>query len=80
MLHALAFEPLGQIVCHVARPIVAEKPRPVRNGDVIKARCRERLVAWRLARYRQVFVILRLVWPLNLLFDRLTDFFAVLQD
>ena len=28
MLHALAFEPLGQIVCHVARPIVAEKPRP----------------------------------------------------
>ena len=34
----------------------------------------ERDVAWDLTRSRQVFVILQAVWPLNLLFDRLTDF------
>jgi hypothetical protein len=37
MLHALAFEPLGQVVRDVTRTIVREKPWPVRDGDVIEA-------------------------------------------
>ena len=44
MLHAVAFEPLGQIVRDVRRAIVAQKPGPRRHGDVVKARGRERLV------------------------------------
>jgi len=44
MLHTLAFEPVGQIACNIRSAVVAEKPWPVRNGDVIKARCRQRLV------------------------------------
>ena len=32
MLHAYAFEPLGQIVCHVARPIVAVMTIPSPNS------------------------------------------------
>ncbi len=44
MLHALLVEPLGQIVRHVTRTIVAEKPWPVRDGDVVKAGCSECLV------------------------------------
>ena len=48
VLHALVFEPVGQIACNIRRAIVAEQPRPVRNGDVIKARCRQRHGrAWR---------------------------------
>ena len=35
MLHALLVEPLGQIVRHVTRTIVAEKPWPVRDGAVV---------------------------------------------
>src|SRR6266852_4820301 len=37
MLHALAFEPLGQIVRDVTRSIVAQKLGPLRDGDVVKA-------------------------------------------
>jgi hypothetical protein len=44
MLHALLVEPLGQIVRHVTRTIVAEKPWPVRDGDVVKAGYSECLV------------------------------------
>jgi hypothetical protein len=44
MLHAFAIEPSGQIFRNITRSIAAQKPRPVRNGDVIKARRRKRLV------------------------------------
>jgi hypothetical protein len=44
MLHALMVEPLGQIVRDVTRTIVAEKPRSVRDGDMVKAGGRECLV------------------------------------
>lgn len=44
MLHALVFEPLGQVTRDLALPIVAQKPWPVCNGDVVKARGRKRLV------------------------------------
>jgi len=37
MLHAFAIEPSGQIFRNLTRSIAAQKPRPVRNGDVIKA-------------------------------------------
>ena len=35
VLHALVFKPPGQIVRDVTRSIVAEKPRPLRDGDVV---------------------------------------------
>ncbi|MBP1061440.1 hypothetical protein ACVIW2_006385 [Bradyrhizobium huanghuaihaiense] len=35
VLHALLVEPLGQIIRHVTRTIVAEKPWPVRDGAVV---------------------------------------------
>ena len=44
VLHALGFEPLAQITRDVIRSIVAQKPGPLRNGDVIKACGCERLV------------------------------------
>ncbi|MBB4399030.1 hypothetical protein GGD62_008178 [Bradyrhizobium sp. ERR14] len=44
MLHALLVEPLGQIIRHVTRTIVAEQPWPVREGDLVKAGCGECLV------------------------------------
>ena len=43
MLHSLVFEPLCQIVSDVTRSIVAQKPGPLRDGDVVKAGGRERL-------------------------------------
>jgi hypothetical protein len=41
VLHAIAFQPLGQIVCNVTRSIVAQKPGPLRDRDVVKAGGRE---------------------------------------
>ena len=37
VLHALGFEPLAQITRDVTRSGVAQKPGPLRNGDVVKA-------------------------------------------
>src|SRR5271157_4987082 len=37
VLHVLVFEPLAQITRDVTRSIVAQKPGPLRNGDVVKA-------------------------------------------
>jgi hypothetical protein len=37
VLHVFALEPRGQIVSNVTRPIVAEKPRPLHDGDVVEA-------------------------------------------
>lgn len=36
-LHAFALEPLGQVVCHVTRSVVAEKPRPLLSIEVVQA-------------------------------------------
>lgn len=42
--HALLVEPLGRIIRHATRSIVAEKPSTVREGDVVKGRIGECLV------------------------------------
>lgn len=44
MLRAFVFEPVGQSARNMRRAIVAEKLRPVCNGDLIRTRCHERLV------------------------------------
>ena len=44
MLHVLAFEPFGEIVRDVTRPIIAQKPWPLPDADVVKAAGRERPV------------------------------------
>lgn len=44
MLRAFVFGPVGQIARNMRRAIVAEKLRPVCNGDLIRTRCHERLV------------------------------------
>ena len=37
VLHTLVFEPVGEIACNIRGANVAQKPRPVRNVDVIKS-------------------------------------------
>ena len=37
MLHVFALEPRGQIVRDVTRSVVAQKPRSLRDGDVVEA-------------------------------------------
>ena len=43
VLHVLALEPGGEIVRDVARSVVAQKPWPLHDGDVVETGGRERL-------------------------------------
>jgi hypothetical protein len=36
MIHALAVEPLGQILADVGAAVVTEQSRPVQHGDVVQ--------------------------------------------
>ena len=44
MLHVLVPEPRRQITCNIGCAIVAEQSRPLRDGDIIEARRRKRLI------------------------------------
>ena len=44
MFHSAIVELFGQIAGYVAGAIVAEQSRPLRDGDVIEARRRKRLI------------------------------------
>ena len=65
------FEP-DRMMCHGSIEFVFGMVEG--RSAVRMSRTRTHNVAWRFMRSCQVFVILQAVWPLNLLFDGLTDF------